>query len=55
MYQSILCRNDFLNIGRELELAKERDMAEYFSIVDKLRDMYRQSEAVCFPYFNITK
>nr|CAD1838114.1 unnamed protein product [Ananas comosus var. bracteatus] len=38
-------RNDFLNIGRELELAKERDMAEYFSIVDKLRDMYRQSEA----------
>ncbi|XP_026662010.2 dentin sialophosphoprotein [Phoenix dactylifera] len=33
-------RDDFLKVGHDLELAKGRDMEEYYNIVEQLRDMY---------------
>ncbi|XP_072979397.1 uncharacterized protein [Typha angustifolia] len=37
--------NDFRKVGYDLDLAKRRDMKEYYSIVEKLRDMYHKSGA----------
>ncbi|KAL0909619.1 hypothetical protein M5K25_020504 [Dendrobium thyrsiflorum] len=35
-------RNDFLKVGDDIELARGRDMGEYFNLVEKLRQMYIQ-------------
>ncbi|KAG1334620.1 dentin sialophosphoprotein [Cocos nucifera] len=39
-------RDDFLKVGHDLELAKRRDMEEYYNIVEQLREMYHH----CGPY-----
>ncbi|WOL09439.1 hypothetical protein Cni_G18192 [Canna indica] len=33
-------RNDFLQVGNDLEIAEERDVKEYYNVVEKLREMY---------------
>ncbi|XP_020678943.2 uncharacterized protein LOC110097065 isoform X1 [Dendrobium catenatum] len=35
-------RNDFLKVGDDIELARGRDMEEYYKLVEKLRQMYHQ-------------
>ncbi|CAK9165305.1 unnamed protein product [Ilex paraguariensis] len=35
-------RNEFNKLGRELEIAKGRDAERYYSILEQLRDSYRQ-------------
>ncbi|KAH0453984.1 hypothetical protein IEQ34_018308 [Dendrobium chrysotoxum] len=35
-------RNDFLKVGDDIELARGRDMGEYYKLVEKLRQMYHQ-------------
>jgi WD and tetratricopeptide repeat-containing protein 1 len=37
-----------LKVQEDLNVAKERDQEQYFNTVDRLRDMYRESVAVCF-------
>ncbi|KAL8113749.1 uncharacterized protein LOC141668281 isoform X2 [Apium graveolens] len=35
-------RNEFLKFGRDLEAAKEKDMIKYYSILEELKESYRQ-------------
>ncbi|KAK8971353.1 hypothetical protein KSP40_PGU010051 [Platanthera guangdongensis] len=35
-------RNDFLKVGDDLELSRERDQEEYYKVVEKLRQMFHQ-------------
>lgn len=44
----VSCRNDFLKVGEELELAKGRGSEEYCKVVDMLRGMYVQVGKVSF-------
>ena len=41
-------RSEFLKVQEDLNVAKERDKEQYYNIVERLRDMYRESGAVCF-------
>lgn len=42
-----MCRNEFQNFGRDLEVAKERDNDRYNKILDQLMESYRQCGTVC--------
>ncbi|KAJ0981330.1 hypothetical protein J5N97_009585 [Dioscorea zingiberensis] len=35
-------RNDFLKLGQELDIAKGRDLVEYYDLLEHLKEMYRQ-------------
>jgi hypothetical protein len=41
-------RSEFLKVQEDLNVAKERDKEQYYNIVERLRDMYRESGAVSF-------
>jgi len=43
-----MCRNDFLKVGEELELAKGKGSEEYYKVAGQLREMYHQHGEVCF-------
>lgn len=41
-----MLRNEFLKFGRDLEAAKEKDMIKYYSILEELKESYRQCGTV---------
>jgi len=38
-------KSEFLKVQEDLNVAKERDKEQYYNIVERLRDMYRESGA----------
>jgi hypothetical protein len=53
----LIRRSEFLKVEEELNIAKERDKEQYYNILERLRDMYRESVGVCIIsallYFNM--
>lgn len=44
--QILMLRNEFLKFGRKLQAAKEKDMNNYYSILEELKESYRQCGTV---------
>lgn len=44
---SVMFRNDFQKMGKDLEFAKGRDMERYNKILQQLKESYRHCGAVC--------
>jgi hypothetical protein len=44
----VICRNEFYDLGKELDSAKDRDMERYYDILVQLKESYHQCGMVCF-------